>query len=132
MASVLPRMLLVEDRQPLRLALTGKFTDLGVEVIAIEDGGQASDVLSAESFDVILLDLMLPTKDGMTILRELRAANDPTPVIVFTNDATSSLQVKAMAAGAQDFFIKSDTSVETIVGTVAKYIPSVKRDQTPS
>ncbi|MFO1051115.1 MAG: response regulator transcription factor [Planctomycetota bacterium] len=101
-----PRILIVEDdatlRDGLQLALRGQ--DLVAETAA--DGHLARRLLGALSFDLVVLDLMLPGPSGLELLRELRARDRSTPVIVLTARADESDKVLALELGADDYVTK--------------------------
>ena len=73
------RLFVIEDEQSLREDITKKLQRSGYEVDACGDGETASEYLSVEYYDLILLDLNLPKMDGMTLLRNFRKENHPQP-----------------------------------------------------
>ena len=78
------RLLVVEDEKSLRDDITKKLRLDGYEADACGDGNEARELLAVEYYDLVLLDLNLPGVDGMTILREFRAVNDETPVLILS------------------------------------------------
>ncbi len=100
------RILVVEDEQDLARLIEKKLTGAGYSVDCCHDGGEASDILSYTLYDGIILDVMLPKKDGFTILRELRERGVTTPVIMLTaRDSTSDI-VRGLDLGANDYLSK--------------------------
>ncbi|MGE0142001.1 MAG: response regulator transcription factor [Planctomycetota bacterium] len=101
-----PRLLVVEDdatlRDGLALALAGQ--DWFVETAA--DGALAQRLLAGLNFDVVLLDLMLPQRSGLEVLRGLRAAGNRAVVIVLTAKGEESEKVLALDLGADDYVTK--------------------------
>jgi DNA-binding response OmpR family regulator len=101
-----PSVLVVEDEQKvanaLREGLEGEQYDVAVE----HTGEGAFFRLNTESFDVILLDLMLPGRDGLQILRTLRQRGDKTPVLVLTARDTLEDRVTGLDSGADDYLVK--------------------------
>jgi DNA-binding response OmpR family regulator len=101
-----PSILVVEDEQKvanaLREGLQGERYDVTVE----HTGEGAFFRLNTESFDVILLDLMLPGRDGLQILRTLRQRGDKTPVLVLTARDTLEDRVTGLDSGADDYLVK--------------------------
>ena len=78
------RLFVIEDEQSLREDITKKLQRSGYEVDACGDGETASEYLSVEYYDLILLDLNLPKIDGMTLLRSFRKENQETPVLILS------------------------------------------------
>ncbi|MEO0003116.1 MAG: hypothetical protein RLZZ22_808, partial [Pseudomonadota bacterium] len=78
------RILVVDDDARIRDLLKRYLTQEGLEVLLAEDGRSLSRVLQRESVDLIVLDLMLPGEDGLSICRRLREAKDRTPIIMLT------------------------------------------------
>lgn len=109
------KILIVEDDQPLARALELKLGNEGFQIKVASDGEAALDVLSKEKFDLMLLDLILPKKDGFTVLAELKAKNSTMPVVVLSNLGQEDDSRKARELGAINYFIKSDTSISSII-----------------
>jgi DNA-binding response OmpR family regulator len=70
------------------------------------DGNAASTALQTSTFDLVLLDLGLPKRDGLTVLRELRARADATPVIILTARDEVQSRIAGLNAGADDYIVK--------------------------
>jgi DNA-binding response OmpR family regulator len=100
------RVLVVEDEQKVANALREGLTSEGYEVTVEHTGEGAFFRLNTEAFDVILLDLMLPGRDGLQILRALRARGDKTPVLVLTARDTLDDRVSGLDSGADDYLVK--------------------------
>ena len=88
--------------ESLRNALRG----FGYAVDWVRDGRAADGTLSTERFDLVLLDLGLPQRDGMEVLQALRARGDRTPVIVLTARDSLASRVQGLDAGADDYVVK--------------------------
>ena len=86
----------------LRTALRGS----GYAVDWVRDGRAADAALSSERFDLVLLDLGLPQRDGITVLQALRARGDRTPVIVVTARDAPASRVRGLDEGADDYVVK--------------------------
>ena len=98
-----PTILIVEDEPTIALGLKN---DLKMEGYAVEvepDGESGCERARKESFDLILLDLMLPRKDGLTICRELRRAGIRTPIIMLTAKAQEADKVVGFDLGEGQF-----------------------------
>jgi two-component system, OmpR family, response regulator len=91
------RILLVEDDLPLAEALTALLVGSGYAVDVTHDGLSAETLIGAETFDLVILDLNLPEKDGLSVLRSLRARKNPIPIMILT--ARGDL-------GADDYIVK--------------------------
>ena len=76
------KLLLAEDTRDLNRALTAVLSRNDYEVDAVYDGAAASERLEEETYDVIVLDIMMPKKDGLQVLADLRAQNIMTPVLL--------------------------------------------------
>lgn len=100
------RVLLVEDDQDLGEGIRVALKPERYTVDWLQDGRSALHALSTESFDIAILDLGLPRMDGLEVLRALRAAGNPLPVLVLTaRDATSD-RIAGLDAGADDYLVK--------------------------
>lgn len=100
------RILLVEDNADIATLLEFHLVDLGYTVAIEVDGDTASRRLNRESFDLLILDWMLPGKDGLDICRELRARGSRLPVLMLTARSSELDRVLALEMGADDFLAK--------------------------
>jgi DNA-binding response OmpR family regulator len=94
------RVLVVEDDPGIRGVLDRGLRLAGYEAVMTEDVATARAAWSSGSFDVVLLDVMLPDGDGITLLGERRAGGDTTPTILLTAREEAELHDRAVAAGA--------------------------------
>ena len=100
------RVLLVEDDAMIGESLQAALRQRHFAADWVRDGRLADEVLATERFDAVLLDLGLPGRSGLDVLRALRARQDTTPVIVLTaRDATAD-KVAGLDAGADDYLVK--------------------------
>lgn len=100
------RVLLVEDDQDLGEGIRVALKPEHYTVDWLQDGRSALHALTHESFDIAILDLGLPRMDGLEVLRALRAAGNPLPVLVLTaRDATAD-RIAGLDAGADDYLVK--------------------------
>lgn len=102
----MPRILVVEDEPPLALGLEDDLKMEGYEVEVARDGETAGRRAREQSFDLIILDVMLPRKDGFEVCRELRRAGLRTPVILLTARTQESDKVLGLELGADDYVTK--------------------------
>ena len=100
------RFLLVEDNQELARALCNRFALDGHVVDHVVTLGDAEHSVSTLSYDMILLDIMLPDGDGREFLRAHRSAANPTPVIVLTARSEVSDRISLLDLGADDYITK--------------------------
>jgi len=100
------RILVVEDEPPLALGLEDDLKLEGYEVEVARDGETASRRAREQSFDLIILDVMLPHKDGFEVCRELRRAGLRMPVILLTAKTQESDKVLGLELGADDYVTK--------------------------
>jgi DNA-binding response OmpR family regulator len=100
------RLLVIEDHAPLRRALVSGLSESGFEVVEATDGEQGWREAENGSFDVIVLDLMLPKLDGITLLKKLRAQENPVHVLVLTAMDTVADRVRGLDVGADDYLVK--------------------------
>jgi len=100
------RILVVEDEPPLALGLEDDLKLEGYDVEVVRDGETASRRAREQSFDLIILDVMLPHKDGFEVCRELRRAGLRTPVILLTARTQESDKVLGLELGADDYVTK--------------------------
>jgi DNA-binding response OmpR family regulator len=100
------RLLLVEDHKPLSRALKRGLEEEGFAVDLAEDGEEADYKARAASYDVIVLDLMLPKKDGLSLLKEWRRDGVKTHVLCLTAKDTTEDKVRGLDLGADDYLTK--------------------------
>ena len=100
------RLLIVEDENDLRNIVKKRLVKEHYSVDACGDGLEAMDYIDMTSYDGIILDIMLPGKDGYEILRELRRREDDTPVLLLTAKDSIEDRVKGLDLGADDYLIK--------------------------
>lgn len=99
------KILVVDDEQPIADILKFNLEKEGYEVLCAFDGGTAVELAFRESPDLILLDLMLPVKDGMDVCREVRAKSN-IPIIMLTAKDTEIDKVLGLELGADDYVTK--------------------------
>ncbi|MBV8741742.1 MAG: response regulator transcription factor [Sinobacteraceae bacterium] len=100
------RLLLVEDDAMIAEAIRSGLQRDGFVVDWVRDGEVAEGVLRTEQFDILLLDLGLPHRDGLQVLKSLRAHGLPVPVLILTARDAVSDRVQGLDAGADDYLVK--------------------------
>ena len=114
------RLLLVEDEPGLVMTLTDRLTREGYAVEASIDGESGLERASAEAFDLVLLDVMLPRLGGFDVMRELRKRGIETPVIMLTARGQLVDKVVGLKLGADDYVTKPFEMVELLARIEAK------------
>jgi two-component system OmpR family response regulator len=100
------RLLIVEDDRNLRGFLRKAFREEGYLVEEADSGDTALAVTARSSFDCIVLDVMLPGRDGFTVLADLRTRRDTTPVLLLTARNELDARVRGLEGGADDYLTK--------------------------
>ena len=100
------RILVAEDERALNRILVKQFTKLGYSVDSCFDGESVFDFIQGADYDAIVLDVMMPKKDGFTVLKEMRQMKNSTPVIFLTAKTEISDRVFGLDLGANDYLIK--------------------------
>lgn len=100
------RLLVIEDHAPLREGICQYLREAGYLVDAIEKGDEGLWAAEGGEYDVVLLDLMLPGLDGLSILKKLRAMNHPVHVLVISARDGLEDRLEALDAGADDYLVK--------------------------
>ena len=100
------RILVVEDEPGIAFALETDLQIEGYEVAVVSDGLEAVKRARSEAFDLILLDVMLPGKDGFEVCRELKRAGLKTRIILLTAKAVEAEKILGLEAGADDYVTK--------------------------
>ncbi len=100
------RCLLIEDFTLLRESIVERLSEEGYVMDASNSGDEGLWFAENHSYDVIILDLMLPKIDGLTILRKLRHAQDKTPILIISAKDAVDHRVAGLDAGADDYLIK--------------------------
>jgi len=100
------RLLLAEDEKSLSRALVKLLESSNYSVDAAYDGEEALDYLAVSNYDAVILDLMMPKVDGLTVLRTMRERNDLTPVLILTARSEIDDKVQGLDSGANDYLTK--------------------------
>lgn len=118
------KILIVEDDKYLANAHRVKLTKSGFEVQLAGDGDKALELLKTFTPDLILLDLIMPNKDGFTLLSEIKQhpAWKAIPVIVTSNLSQKEDMEKAKALGAADYLVKSNINLNDLVTKINSLI----------
>lgn len=113
------KILVADDDKNLRKVLTNELSFAGFEVSEAENGMKAMDLLERNEYDVLLLDLNMPGRSGLDVLKGLKSLDIPTEVIILTAHATLPVAIDAMKLGAYDFLTKP-FQIEELTAVVEK------------
>lgn len=100
------RILVAEDEKDLNRVISKRLEKEGYSVDSCFNGEEVLCYVAAGEFDAIVLDIMMPVKDGMTALREMRSKGIRTPVLLLTAKDTVADRVNGLDAGAEDYLVK--------------------------
>jgi DNA-binding response OmpR family regulator len=100
------RVLIVEDDQNLAETIKSGLEESGYAVDWVSDGFSGLDMVSAYSYDVIILDIMLPGMDGFTICQKIRSKHIDSPILILTARYRESDKVQGLDCGADDYLVK--------------------------
>ena len=109
------KLVVVDDDAKLRDLLNRYLTEQQFEVTLAADSASLNRLMQRESFDLIILDQMLPGEDGLSIIRRLRAANDRTPIIMLTAKGSEADRVLGLELGADDYLAKPFSPRELVL-----------------
>ena len=105
MADRAPRILLVDDEQPIQTLLSFPLQRDGYDVVQASDGREALNRFSEQTFDLVVLDVMMPRMDGLEVCRRLRARSS-VPIIMLTAKSEEIDKVLGLELGADDYITK--------------------------
>lgn len=109
-----PRILVIEDEAPMRMALEDILKADGYRVLTAGDGQAGLEAAISERPDLVLLDVMLPKVDGLTICAELRSRDAGMPVLMLTARGQVSDRVAGLDTGADDYLVKPFSTDELL------------------
>ena len=132
--SRIDKILIVDDDARIRDLLRRYLTQEGFEVILAEDSKALNRIMMRDSVDLIVLDLMMPGEDGLSICRRLRAANDRTPIIMLTAKGEDVDRIVGLEVGADDYLAKPFNPRELLarIHAVLRRRPAVEVPGAPS
>jgi len=128
------RIVVVDDDARIRDLLRRYLTQEGFEVLLAEDGKALNRMMTREKIDLIVLDLMLPGEDGLSICRRLRATNDATPIIMLTAKVEDVDRIVGLEVGADDYLPKPFNPRELLarIHAVLRRRPALEAPGAPS
>ena len=108
------RLLLAEDEKSLSRAIKAILEKNNYSVDAVYDGEEALEYLESDNYDGVILDIMMPKKDGLTVLREIRNNGKTVPVLLLTAKSEIEDKVEGLDSGANDYLTKPFHSRELL------------------
>lgn len=123
------RLLLAEDEKEMSAALTAILTHSGYDVDAVYDGQAAVEKALSQSYDCMIFDIMMPKKDGVQALKEIREKGNMAPVIMLTAKAEIDDRITGLDAGADDYLTKP-FSVEELLARIRTTLRRLSYAQT--
>ena len=100
------RILVCEDQKDLNKIITKHLTSEGYSADSCYDGQEALDFMDMADYDAVILDVMMPKKDGFAVLREMRSVKNATPVLFLTARDSIEDRVRGLDLGGNDYLIK--------------------------
>ena len=114
MNEALARVLIADDKADLRALLQRYLTDQGCVVRTVESAGPLEKLLARERFDVLVLDVMMPGEDGLSVCRRLRAQGETIPILMLTARGDPLDRIIGLEMGADDYLPKPFTPRELL------------------
>lgn len=117
-------ILIIEDEEAIREVYSEVLRDAGFKVIEASDGLEGSNKALNESWDLLLLDIMLPGEDGLHILKKLKENPQISskPIILLTNLGSEPIINESFNLGAEGYLIKSEITPDKIIAEVNNYL----------
>lgn len=114
------KVLIVEDDNLLLVTLVHQFEEAGYTVVSAHDGEDGLRAFDAETPDAVVMDVMMPKKDGIQMIEDIRAEHpeDRTPFIILSNAGDMDYVARAMEIGSVAYVVKSDRQIDSIVKLV--------------
>lgn len=125
------RILVVEDEHRLAQIIKKGLTEEGFAIDLVYNGEEGKFLAESEDYDLIILDLMLPKIDGLTVLKDLRRKNIKTPVLLLTAKSTPEEKAEGLNSGADDYLTKPFSFLE-LRARILALIRRSKNDPSPT
>ncbi len=116
------KILICDDEKALSHALELKLGHEGFDVKTAQNGEDCLTLMSGENFHLLLLDLIVPKKDGFMVLDELKKGGSTVPVVVISNLGQEEDIKKVESLGVADYLVKSNTSISQMVDKVKEVL----------
>jgi len=116
------RILLVEDEKALATVLTLKLKGAGYDTEVVFNGDDALKNIKEGKYDLVLMDIMMPKRDGFSILEELKKSHNTIPVFAMSNLGQEEDIARVKSYGVKDYIVKADTSPAEILSKVSAFL----------
>lgn len=120
------KVLIVEDELNLQKAIGDKVQREGWKSIVASNGEEGLRAVMNEKPDIVLLDIIMPVMDGLTMLKELRKISD-VPVLILTNLYDEKKLIESFRAGSYDYLVKSNYSLNEVVDRIKEALANAKK-----
>ncbi len=124
------KILVVDDELGLREAAYYAFTKRGHQVTTAIDGGHAMELISGQSFDIIILDIVMPGESGAALLKKLREAGNRVPVVIYSVQVDAKLEMEMLQLGANEVIHKS-VSLTVLMDRTEKVLRAFGKKELP-
>lgn len=116
------KVLLIEDDFFVNDIYTRNFKKRGYQVTSALSGEAGITATQTEKYDLVLLDIMMPGKTGLEVLKELKASSPSLPIVLFTNLAQTAIIQEALRAGATGYILKGGKSPKEIINKIDYFL----------
>ena len=100
------KIMLVDDSENLRYVIKDYFELAGYEVVDFKDGEMAAKAYNTGKFDLCIIDIAIPGKDGYSLIQDIRKIDDYTPIVILTSQASKEERIKGFKLGCDDYVAK--------------------------
>ena len=124
------RLLLAEDERMLSEAITAILTRSNYSVDAVYNGEDALDYIETDQYDAVILDVMMPKMDGITVLKTIRAQGKDVPVLMLTSKSEIGDKIEGLDSGADDYLTKPFDARELVarIRAITRRAPEVQNN----
>jgi DNA-binding response OmpR family regulator len=118
------KVLIAEDEKAIREILETKIQAAGYETLTCQDGEECVKLINDHKPDLILLDIIMPKKNGLDILKEISTADwvKNVPIIVLSNKSDYNTQHEAWYYGVKVYLVKAETSLEDVLSRIKQFL----------
>lgn len=123
------RILLAEDDRAMHKVLVPALAEKGWEIISAFTGTEAWDLITKQHPDLVLLDIMMPGKNGFQLLKDLRDHNELSriPVVIISNLGLDQDIRRGLSLGAKGYIVKANFSLDEMVTEIERYVAKIKK-----
>jgi two-component system response regulator ResD len=116
------KILIAEDEKALATVLNLKLKNAGYETTVVYNGDDALKALGANTYDLILIDIMMPKRDGFSVLEELKKTKNTTPVFAMSNLGQEEDIARVKSMGVKEYIIKAEISPAEILNKANAFL----------